>query len=1122
MMALRTFMVATWLLGATTLMAQVKGEYAAVPPTYASLRSMRSGHTPMPSQLARLVTLRQDSIPLQRALMEIATQAGLGLSYDQALVTERHLVSVRLTRRSAADAFEEVLRGSGWTLFVSPRGQAAVIRDRHEDAPEGSITGTVTDAKSGDLIASALVVVDGTALRASSGDNGQFRIVGVSAGEHTVSARRIGYGIERKPVTVVADQEVRVDFALTATAAVLGEVVTTATGEQRKREVGNAISTIKADAVVATAPVASLSDVVMARAPGVQVYSTGGLTGASPQINIRGQNSLSLSNQPLLIIDGVRVDNSAVGSTRDNQYSGQSAGRFNDLIPGEIESIEVVKGPSAATLYGTDAANGVILVKTKRGVAGRPQWSIHAEQGLLTMDRDRFFPNYYAWGRTTDASQATVNCTLQLLAAGQCAQDSVTSFNPVRFAPTTPIGTGSLANYGVQVSGGGDTRYFVSGTYAEETGYLKMPDVERERIAAKRGAIGLSEDELHPNGLSRYGVRTNLTTTFGTSADLSISTGLISQHSRIPSAAALTYSIGPGYRDANDGWNYGVRPGDLFAQRRDEGVKHFTASATPTWRPATWLSTRATAGIDFSSTYYDAFIRPGEGGVFSDGTGFRENMKTNVTLYTVDASATANANLSRHLTSRTSAGVQYNRRQLLLNAASATRLAIGSETVAGGGTRSSSEATTESVIAGAYAEQTFGVNDRLFLTGAVRADGGSTFGDDFKTAIYPKGSISWVISDEPFWPRVPGLSSLRLRAAYGASGVQPSSIAALARDTLFPGIADGSVAPGGVLVSAGNPHLKPERQREFEGGADMDWFAGRLKLELTYYNKRSSDALVDVPRASSIGGGVVTKNIGAVRNSGYEALVDARVIDHRDLTWDVSLNGSINHNKLITLGSGILPTYNPYGVPSIVPGYPLFAYFDYPIESYSDANGNGILEPSELTLGSAPAYRGPSYPTSQLTVSSTLGLLGDRVRIAALVDHRGGLDLANRSRSDRCVGGYCQGAIDPHAPLSDQAAVLAYSAAFNYSYWGFFENGAFTRFRELSLAYRLPDRLTRFLHARNATLTVAGRNLWLWTSFRDTDPEVQTIPGFPQYGAFFAEGGLPPARYLTLRLNLGF
>jgi TonB-linked SusC/RagA family outer membrane protein len=1106
--------------GGNTASAQMNSSESDARAPRFLLASSTPSIAPRPLDVARTSVLRQRiaidlaGVSLRDALAQIGAKAGIKIGYSNDVIPAHQRVHLEAGNITVAAALTDVLADLEVDVVFSPTGGAALVRrPKMANLQAGTIVGRVTDAKGGQGLAGATVTVDGTQRSAISGESGEYRLANVPVGNHTLTARRLGYEKVTTSVVVADGAEVTANFSLNAVVSKLEQVVTTATGPQRRVEVGNSIARIDADSVVATAPVTSLSDVISARAPGVQVFASGGLVGASPEINIRGQNSLQLSNQPLLVIDGVRVNNTTAGGPPDGTFIGVTAGGFNNIIPEDIASIEIVKGPSAATLYGTDAANGVIVITTKRGVAGERRWHLFGELGKLSYNTDNFQDNYYAWGKLPNGTQ--VNCTLQLLASGACTQDSVTHFNPLKFGPTTPIGTGSRNSLGAQVSGGNAVQYFASAVYEDEIGYLKMPDVDRARVAAERGATGIDDDALHPNAARKIGVRTNLTAPIGRNADLMTSASYLTQQSRLPYSAILLYSLGPGYRDANDGWLFGARPADVFIQRHDESLTHFTGNGTGTWRPASWLSTRATTGIDFSSTFYDALTRPGEGGIFAvDPNGYRGNTKTNATLYTGDVGATATFDLTPWLNSRTSIGGQYNRSQTLINSATAKGLAPGSMTVNGGARPSVSESNIESVVAGSYVEQTFGLRDHLFLTGAVRVDGASTFGNNFKTATYPKASLSWVV------PHVPGFSSLRLRAAYGTSGVQPSAIAALARDTLFPAIADGQVVTGGRLSALGNSNLRPERQREFEGGFDAEWFEGRARVEATAYNKRSTDALIDVPLGSSIGGGSLTANVGAVKNTGLELLVALRPIVSDPITWNVSLNGSTNKNELITLGPDVLPTYGIYGQSSIVAGYPLFAYFDHTITGYADANGDGILEANEVTVGPDPVYIGPSYPKTQFTVSNSFSLFRDQLRVSALVDHRGSFLIANRALSDKCGFGSCQAAIDPDASFADQAAILAYGPNFGYTYTGFFENGSFTRLRELSVTYQLPKSFLGTLHSRSASVTLAGRNLALWTKFRGGDPEIQSNLGGPVRAAYTVEGGLPPARYWTVRINL--
>jgi TonB-dependent SusC/RagA subfamily outer membrane receptor len=302
---------------------------------------------------------------------------------------------------------------------------------------QGSITGRVTDAANGQPVAAAQVNVMGTNAGAQTNDNGEYTIRGVRAGALEVRTLRVGFSEQRQQVTVRDGETVTLNFQLKAVAVMLNPVVTTATGEERRVEVGNAIARVDAATVTDEKPVTTVNDILTSRAPGVQVIA-GTQTGAGDRVRIRGTSSLSLSNDPIYIVDGVRVagDRGSASFTTGGTYPS----RIGDLNPDDIESIEVVKGPSAATLYGTDAANGVIVIKTKRGVEGKPQWMVTVEQTGIK-DLNDYPDNYRSWRKTSTQYNST-QCFLTQVAAGTCTQDSVTTFNVYDDPQTTPYGLG--------------------------------------------------------------------------------------------------------------------------------------------------------------------------------------------------------------------------------------------------------------------------------------------------------------------------------------------------------------------------------------------------------------------------------------------------------------------------------------------------------------------------------------------------------------------------------------------------------------------------------------------------------------------------------------------------------
>lgn len=328
----------------------------------------------------------------------------------------------------------------------------------------GSLTGKVIDAGNSQPVGNVQVMVVGTTLGALTNQDGVYTIRGVAAGTVNVRAIRIGFSEVRASAVITTAHSTTLNLQLKAVPATLNPVVTTVTGETRRNEVGNAIAQVNAENVVQTRGVANVADLLTSRAAGVMVVP-GVQTGAGVRVRIRGTSSISLTNNPIWVIDGIRVD----GSTGSSSVSvgGTTPSRVGDLNPEEIESMEVVRGPSASTLYGTDAANGVIVIKTKRGVAGRPQWTYYTEQTGL-QDRNQYPTAYRAWrtgttGTTNSTAANTVQCLLTQQASSACRADSVSAFNLHDDPETTPYGTGYRQQHGVQVKGGSENvRYFLA------------------------------------------------------------------------------------------------------------------------------------------------------------------------------------------------------------------------------------------------------------------------------------------------------------------------------------------------------------------------------------------------------------------------------------------------------------------------------------------------------------------------------------------------------------------------------------------------------------------------------------------------------------------------------------
>src|SRR5438128_3468599 len=411
-------------------------------------------------------------------------------------------------------------------------------------AQTGTVAGRVTDQSTGQPLVDARVTVAGTTLIAHTSGDGHYRLPKVPAGPVTLRVSLIGYGTVSRSVAVSTGDTTTTDVQMAISAFSLDEVVVTATGEQTKREVGNVVNTIRSDSLVATRPIANMNDLLAAKAPGVEVLE-GNLTGAGARVRIRGTSSLSLNNEPLYIIDGVRM--TSANNSSSIGIGGTNPSRVNDINPEEIESYEVIKGPSAAALYGTAASTGVIIIETKRGTPGATRWNVYAEQGLIK-DYNTYPTAYRGWmthptGIPDSGSLPTngIECFLTQVVAGTCTQDSVTKYNLFEDPQTSPNATGYRNQYGIQVLGGSDAvRYFVSGEWENEVSQLKMPPFAVDSLLTIRPIAAVPFEQLRPNARRRVSLRANAEARLNPRMDLSLSSGFISSTQRLPQTDSIT------------------------------------------------------------------------------------------------------------------------------------------------------------------------------------------------------------------------------------------------------------------------------------------------------------------------------------------------------------------------------------------------------------------------------------------------------------------------------------------------------------------------------------------------------------------------------------------------------
>jgi len=971
------------------------------------------------------------------------------------------------------------------------------------------VAGQVVDATSARPLAGAQVVISGSDRGALVGPDGRFRLGGLEGTEVTLEVSLVGYKPVQRRVSVgTTDLTIR----LHPEAVALEELVVTGTpGATRQRELGNEIAKLDATEVTATSAPADVQDVLGSRISGLRIRDTSGEVGTGGSTTIRGVGSLSLSSEPLLYIDGVRVDNDPLGTGAAFTGCGGGCGpsRINDLDPESIQSIEVIKGPAAATLYGTEASNGVIQIITRKGEAGAASVRVHLKEGMT------YLPNpaqvYQTnWGRDpVSGDLISQNLVESEIAGGH----------------GSPFSTGWDQGYGASVSGGSDqVRLYASGDYSRDEGIVSY------------------------NWENKLNGRANLTYSPSSRFQARLGIGLV--HSRTSTASAaqpLTTHMIWGLPVLRNGPSRGFIANTPEQFRNDvdgkEDTDRSTVSVTLEHDPLSWLSQRLTLGTDVANVRSKRICRRDPSGGANpcfNVVGSVQIDQNRSTFQSLDYVLSGTADrLPGRLSSKTSVGVQYYRKEFQSETAQGENLAVPSlETVSAtpGDSRSAAEEFVENRTLGVYAQERIGWRDRMFLTLGLRGDDNSAFGKQFDFVTYPKVSLSWILSDEPYFD-VGFVNTLKLRAAWGRAGQQPNAFDAIRTYRATSG-------PGGVPAltpeNLGNPDLKPEVGQELEAGLDASLLDERLALQFTYYDQTTKDAIVERPALPSNGfPGNQFVNVGKVANRGFEVGVNADVLQKDDVSWSLGVTASRHSSEVQDLGelqSLILP-YG-FGDQRDVVGFPIGALFTPEVLSAEfDGSGNVV---NAMCAGGAPfsrgsgqpvpcadanpVYRGHPLPTWEGSVNTSVRLFG-RLELYALASFQSGGTRVDGDvsashlffRNSKCINTSC----DPKLAAMDQ---LVRSGKAGYDIAGILDAG-FAKLRTVSASYTLPERYAGLVGADRARVTVSARNLvTLWVAEdgtfgrKVTDPEIADSAPL----SMFTQESWPHDTSLDLSIRLAY
>ncbi|MFL5561157.1 MAG: SusC/RagA family TonB-linked outer membrane protein [Gemmatimonadaceae bacterium] len=997
-------------------------------------------------------------------------------------------------------------------------------------AQTGTISGHVTSAASGEPLPSVTVRVANTTLGGMSDASGRYTIAGVPVGAQIVFAQRIGFGRDTARVVVTDGATVTADFSLRAVATTLATVeVNVGYGTQERRNVTGAVSSVTSEQI-STQPVQSVDQALLGRAAGVQVTTASGQPGAGAAVRIRGGNSISAGNDPLYVIDGVPVT-SDVNQTNTNTLMTQGARGVNPLSlinPDDIESIDILKDASATSIYGARAANGVILITTKAGRRRGNTISLGAYVGTAEVRHKLDLLN---------AQEFATNVNQAYIAGGAPAPYSaaqIAAFGRGTDWQSAIFRTAPVQNYDLAFSGGDTTtRFYLSGALLNQQGIVIGTDL-------KRGSVRLNLDR---DISSRFRIGNRLT--------LSRSDGSIlpnggngQEVSSVLLNAILAPPTIPVY---NSGGEYNTEFNFLTGRPFSNPVAT-ALGITNTETDARaignlfgeydfipGLTLRSSIGGDYLNStqnfYSPNYTLPGRnfGGQGSRGqlaatTWLNENTlhftRGFADIHTLDL--LGGLTFQRSNTENVSGTAQgFNTDRLGTNGLNQAQTFVGVFT-----------GEPHSSLLSYFTRANYTLLDRYLFTLSGRVDGSSKFGAGNRYAFFPAAAFAWRASDESFIKALGWFDDLKLRTSYGRTGNQDiGNYAALARlnATVYPFV--GSRGIGFVPAGLPNPDLKWESTRQYDVGLDVGVFGNRLSFNADYYDKKTSDLLLDVPIPRTSGTGSVLKNIGAVANKGAELTVNTVNLTG-PFTWNSQLNLAWNRNKVLQLGaSNQIIGLGGVGAganqdPTLLQvGQPTNSFYGFVYAGkdangavqYADLNGDGKVNRDDRTiLGNAqPNYIGGfnnDFGWNRLQLSVFLQWsVGNKIyniNRAILTQNAGN---TNQLR-DVLGNGY-----GIPAPKTGNTFDTSPSNLF-------VESGSYLRGKNIRLSYAIPGvwlTQAHVGHVDNLRVYVSAQNFFTSTKYSGYDPELNEYSS-SNLAQGFDFGTYPQPRQITFGFNAGF
>ena len=954
------------------------------------------------------------------------------------------------------------------------------------------VTGRVLGT-SGDPISSATVSVQGTTIGAYTAEDGRFTLVNVPGGAQVIVVRRLGFKRLNTPLPATQDAiEVRLEKDVLELER---QVVTGTTTSISSANSANAISQVSAEQLM-RAPTPTVENALQGKIPGAVISTNSGAPGGGAQIQLRGVTSINANSSPLYVVDGVLLSNAEI-STGLNSISNagtrgaitssqdQQPNRISDLNPNDIESIEVLKGASAGAIYGSVAANGVIVIRTKRGTTGAPvinasqrfgQFQLSHKMGLRCFGSAQEAED---WGDDGAAWTAAVN---------KC-----NDFEEQFYSGNSPSYESSVSVRG----GTAATTYYIGGLAKRDNAIQPGTYYQKQSLQANIGQLIGTKLNLRANNEFVHSLTDRGLS--GNDNDDIVSPGDI--FSSTPSYFDLQTKVDGRY-PVNPYLSSGSNPfQNAELVKNPEDVYRYIGSINATY--AAFSSPKQTFDVTFIGGI-DAFslnskLFSPSSAYFESNDGLPGAITTNKTQ-----SVFANLNLSgAHkyitdpFTATTSFGLRQQRRQRDGIYNFGENVPAGVTNVNFGVQQSVSEDQFLVKDFAYYAqEELLAFGERLLLTGAVNMERSSVNGNDTKYYAYPKAAASYRITTLPSFA-----NDLKFRLAWGRAGNQPGFGV---KYTVLPYSTYSGQAGARVSLTVGAQDIKPETTTELEGGFDATMFNGRLATDFTLFRKVVDDLILQANVAPTTGFSSKFANAGQLTNKGIEVGLSATPIQTANISWlsrttFAKVSGTITRLDVAPFNPGAFFSTR-YGAPYLEQGMSVTtvqAVNGCKVEQASCTADNRILQ----TFESAPDF------TMGFSNEFNVG----PVRLYGLLDWRKGGLAANLTDNY----------FDASGTGPDTAVMNKRNADFAAGKAVYLQPAGFVKIREISLGYTLPQALTRNLflsRAKDLRLEVSGRNLKTWTKYGGYDPEVSNF-GNQNVGRFQDVTPYPPSRSFWLSLN---